>query len=82
MVALSIRLFAMLREAAGCDTITVEAAPGIGATALMAAIAEHHPALADFLPACRLAVGCAFVRDGEAIDTSAEIALIPPVSGG
>jgi molybdopterin synthase catalytic subunit/molybdopterin synthase sulfur carrier subunit len=72
----------MLREAAGTATITVDAAPGVRAGDLRAAIAESHPVLADFLPSCRLAVGCAFVLDGAVVDTAAEIALIPPVSGG
>jgi molybdopterin converting factor subunit 1 len=81
-MSIAIRLFAMLREAAGTDTITVEVAPGISAGDLLAVIADRHPVLADFLPSCRVAVGCSFVKEGQPIDTSAEIALIPPVSGG
>lgn len=79
---LEIRLFAMLREAAGQDRLAIDVPAGTTVGGLKAAIAETYPALADFVPATRVAVALAFVADEYALSAPAEIALIPPVSGG
>lgn len=79
---LEIRLFAMLREAAGQDRLAIDVPVGTTVSELKAAITEAYPTLADFLPATRVAVSLAFVADEYALAGPGEIALIPPVSGG
>jgi molybdopterin synthase catalytic subunit/molybdopterin synthase sulfur carrier subunit len=49
---------------------------------LFAAIASECPELAELLPSCRLAVDGKFVALTDELSAHAELALIPPVSGG
>lgn len=79
---LEIRLFAMLREAAGQDRLAIDVPAGTTVGELKAVIAEAYPALADFVPTTRVAASLAFVSDEYALAGPEEIALIPPVSGG
>jgi molybdopterin converting factor subunit 1 len=75
-------LFARARELAGRDEIVVEAAEGSTVASLRAAIGEQAPALRAFVLRCAVAVGGAYALEGDAIAEGAEVALIPPVSGG
>ena len=75
-------LFAGLRERARADSIAVELEPGSTVAELLAAIARTHPALADLLGPCRVAVDQSFVDAAHVLRGNEEIALIPPVSGG
>ncbi|HUE72769.1 MAG TPA: molybdopterin converting factor subunit 1 [Pirellulaceae bacterium] len=78
-----VKLFAVARQRAGIDAVEVEL-PAVGATVadLRSAIVEHCPALADVLAHVKVAVNNDYAADGTAIDAKAEVALIPPVSGG
>jgi molybdopterin converting factor subunit 1 len=80
-VSITVLFFAVAREAAGTDSESVGGAPNtVGA--LRAFLAERHPALARVLPRCRLAVDQEFAVDGDPVPDGAEVAVIPPVSGG
>jgi molybdopterin converting factor subunit 1 len=80
-VAITVLYFAVAREAAGTGSESLAAAPAtVGA--LRAFLAGRHPALARVLPRCRIAVGQEFASDGDAVPDGAEVAVIPPVSGG
>ena len=78
-----VRLFAILRERAGRDTVAVELEPGATVADAIGALAEHA-ALRGVLD--RLPVTMAVNRDYAGPDTELhpgdELALIPPVSGG
>ena len=50
--------------------------------ALRETIASDHPALAPGLAASRIAVDSEFRDDDYTIPAGAEVAVIPPVSGG
>jgi molybdopterin synthase catalytic subunit len=80
-MALTVLYFAAAREAAGVDREVVDLAPPTVA-ALREALAARHPALGRVLPRCRIAVDQEFARDGDAVPPGAEVAVIPPVSGG
>lgn len=72
---LTVRLFAGLRERAGADSVTVELPDGATAGDLLAAM--------DLAPrACIVAVDREYVPAEHVLDAGAEVALIPPVSGG
>jgi molybdopterin synthase catalytic subunit len=80
-VALTILYFAAAREAAGSARETLPAGPATVAD-VRRALVERHPALARLLPRCRLAVNQEMAEDGDAVRDGAEVAVIPPVSGG
>jgi molybdopterin converting factor subunit 1 len=77
-----VKLFAVAKQKAGQDEIEFDLPPGSTIAALRAAIAEQHPPLADVLRHARLAVDSEYATDAITITPSAEIAIIPPVSGG
>jgi molybdopterin converting factor small subunit len=74
-----IRLFGPMAAALGVDRL--EADPQPDTSAVLAWIRERHPAVADLCRRSRVAVGDAFA-DGPFPPGTAEVAVIPPVSGG
>jgi molybdopterin converting factor subunit 1 len=81
-MTLTVRLFARARDLAGTDSLPVELPPRATVADLRRALAAARPALAPLLPLCAVAVGGDFADDDRALTPSAEIALLPPVSGG
>jgi len=80
-VPLTLLYFAGAREAAGAAREELDELPAtVGA--LREILARRHPGLARLLPRCRIAVGGEFVEDGSPLPVGAEVAVIPPVSGG
>jgi MoaE-MoaD fusion protein len=80
-VPVTVLYFAVAREAAGAESESLAAAPPTVA-ALREVLVARHPALARVLPRCRIAVGQEFARDADPVPDGAEVAVIPPVSGG
>jgi len=80
-VALTILYFAGARDAAGLSREPLERAPASVAE-LRRALGDRHPSLARILPRCRIAVNQELAEDGDALPDGAEVAIIPPVSGG
>ncbi len=79
---LVVRLFAVLRERAGCDALELDDLPdGLDVTALKRALEERHPELGS-LAHVRGVVGTSYVPDATALDEGADVSLLPPVSGG
>lgn len=79
---LRVKLFAVAKQRIGRETIDVELADGATVANLRAAIAEQYPPLASVLPHARLAVDNQYADDAAGIPATAEVAVIPPVSGG
>jgi molybdopterin converting factor subunit 1 len=77
-----VRLFARARELAGADTVDVELPGGATVARLRERLAEVCPALRPLLPRSAVAVNEDFAEDDTIIPAAAEIALLPPVSGG
>jgi len=75
-------LFAIASELANRSAITVDVPSPTTAADMLDAIGRVCPALIPWLPSCRLAVNQSFVSNDFLISGDAEIALIPPVSGG
>jgi molybdopterin converting factor subunit 1 len=80
-VPITVLFFAVAREAAGQDSESLATWPATVGE-LRAALQARHPALARVLPRCRLAVNQEFARDADPVPDGAEVAVIPPVSGG
>jgi molybdopterin converting factor small subunit len=70
---MKVRLFARARDLARTDLLDVDVPPGATVRDLRLRIAAAHPALA---------VNDEFADDGLILPPEAEIALLPPVSGG
>ncbi|BDG08302.1 molybdopterin converting factor subunit 1 [Anaeromyxobacter paludicola] len=79
---LTVLFFAAAREAAGLDRETIVLPEPADVAALRRALAERHPALARILPRCRMAAGEELVEEHHPLADGAEVAVIPPVSGG
>jgi molybdopterin converting factor subunit 1 len=80
-VPVTVLYFAVAREASGTECESLASWPATVGE-LRGALAARHPALARVLPRCRLAVNQEFAEDGDPVPDGAEVAVIPPVSGG
>jgi molybdopterin synthase catalytic subunit len=80
-MALQVLYFAGARDAAGRPRETL-AEPPATVGALRRALAAAHPRLAPVLARCRIAVDQEFAPDDAPLRDGAEVAIVPPVSGG
>lgn len=80
----TMRFFASLRDAAGCDRTTVEATTA--GDAVRAASDRFGPAFAQIAARCAVVIGDDHIPmrmlDTQPVGDSDEMALLPPVSGG
>jgi len=77
-----VKLFAVAKERAGRDSVEIEIGPGATVRQLRGALVEQVPPLADVIAHARLAVNSEYAADGMVIPAAADVAVIPPVSGG
>jgi molybdopterin converting factor subunit 1 len=77
-----LKLFAVAKQRLGRDEIEVDLPSGATVTTLRSALIEQHPPLADVIRHVRFAVNSEYASETTAISPTAEIAIIPPVSGG
>jgi molybdopterin converting factor subunit 1 len=78
----AVRLFARARDLAGADLVRVELPEGATVSDLRRGLGRQCPALASLLEKSALAVDNEFAREDQPLTPGAEVALIPPVSGG
>ena len=77
-----VKLFAVARERAGCPFVDVELPASATVAQLRGALIGQFPSLAAVVPHVRFAINSEYAGDGAAIPPAAEVAIIPPVSGG
>jgi molybdopterin converting factor subunit 1 len=77
-----VHLFAVARQRAGRPVVEVDLPGGSTVAGLKAALGDQLPDLAPILPTARFAVDAEYADDATPIPPGAEVALIPPVSGG
>ena len=77
-----VKLFAVLRDAAGTGAIDLNVPSGARAGAVRPLLAAEFPAIERYLPRTALAVNCAYATPETELKEGDEVALIPPVSGG
>jgi len=82
MTTVTVRLFARARDLAGADFVALGLPDAATVAELRRRLAERVPALAGLLPRCAVAVNEEFADDDVSVPRDAEIALLPPVSGG
>jgi molybdopterin converting factor subunit 1 len=77
-----VKLFAGVRDAFGRPELTVTLAEDATAADLLRHLRDAEPDADSLLFACRVAVDHEFVSSASALPAGAEVAVIPPVSGG
>ncbi len=78
----AVRLFARARDLAGGDVVTVEVPAHATAGDLRAALTAVCPRLKAIIQHSALAINNEYADDAAVIPPAAEVALLPPVSGG
>ena len=81
-MTLRVYLFARAKDLAGTETLVVDLPDGATVADLRRRLVERCPALAALLARCALAVDNEFAEDVLPLASSAEVAVLPPVSGG
>lgn len=81
---LQVRLFAVLRERAGRDSLEIELTEGATVGEALEALADANEPLGEALEAMPvvMAVNRAYAGEEQTLSAGDELALIPPVSGG
>lgn len=77
-----VRLFALARQLAGYDVVTVEVPDAATVGVLRQRLAEQFPGLQDMITRTMFAVDSEYADDSVGINSESEIGCIPPVSGG
>ena len=77
-----VKLFAAAREAAGAGEVALDVADGATVADVERALVAKRPGLAEIVSYSRWAVNAAFSPKDAKLPPNAEVALIPPVSGG
>jgi molybdopterin synthase catalytic subunit len=79
---LDVLLFASLKDEMGQPSISVDVPDPVTVSLLLKELEERHPRLRGRLRHVRVAVDQEFRGGDDPIPGDAEVALIPPVSGG
>lgn len=79
---MEVLLFAGARDLAETEILTIDVTPPTTVAAVRDAIADAVPKLSGLLAVSRLAVDGSFANEETIIESSSEVAPIPPVSGG
>lgn len=79
---LRVKLFAVARQRAAAEWLEIDLPEGASVEQMRAALALSCPPLAEVLPHVRFAINSEYASENQPIPAAAEIALIPPVSGG
>ncbi|MBN2473761.1 MAG: MoaD/ThiS family protein [Pirellulales bacterium] len=77
-----VRLFAAARQAAGRDRLELELPDGATIGQLRRRLGEELPGFSGLIARAMFAVDMQYALDAQQIPVGAEVALIPPVSGG
>jgi molybdopterin converting factor subunit 1 len=77
-----VRLFARAKEIVGADRISIELPAGATVALLRRQLASKYPSLKEILARSALALKDEFAEDGSIVPAEAEVAVLPPVSGG
>lgn len=77
-----VRLFAQSRDLAGAERVTLELSDSATVAELKSELAARIPSLHGLLASCSFAMDCELLGNSTTIPAEAEIACLPPFSGG
>ncbi|MBI5710840.1 MAG: MoaD/ThiS family protein [Candidatus Eisenbacteria bacterium] len=81
-MTVTVLFFAQARERAGRASVALELPEGSGVSEALAALRRDYPALEPLWPHLAVAVDGCLAPAGGTLAPGAELALLPPVSGG
>jgi molybdopterin converting factor subunit 1 len=79
---IQVKLFAQARQLVGRETVEVELPARTTVAVLRREIAAQYPALENLAPHTLVALDKQYADDGDLVPSEAEVAFLPPVSGG
>jgi len=79
---ITIRLFALLKDRAGADHLTLDLPEKSTIAEAVKELRQRIPALADHLSNIAYALNHSYTQPNTPLQDGDELALIPPVSGG
>ena len=79
---LTVRLFARLREVAGCGECACDVEAGASVADVWRALTLRYPALGPYGPSVSCALNADFAKMTAIVRDGDEVAFLPPVSGG
>src|SRR5262249_15069956 len=82
VMQITVKLFALMREKAGTDTVTLDLPEGANLAQAMVALVCLYPMLEPYMTNTRCALHMDVVDPDTSLTAGDELALIPPVSGG
>ncbi len=77
-----LQLFAAVREAAGMPVLELPYVPGMTVADVRKALVDRIPALAALAPYLHFAIDAEYAADAALVPPGADLACIPPTSGG
>jgi molybdopterin converting factor subunit 1 len=77
-----VQLFAVARQRLGRPWVELTLPPDATVAALRRTLAAQFPALADLATQAQVAINHRYMPEDATVPPEADIALIPPVSGG
>ena len=82
MLSINVRLFALYRERLKMSELTLMVPEGSTVRDLVSQLAQEHPNIGPLLEHTAIAVNEVYAENTQILAESAELALLPPVSGG
>ena len=79
---ISVQLFAVARDLAGCESLTLSVPEGATVSKLREQLFARFPQLVPFAGSLQIAVDQQYASDAALLTADQEVAIIPPVSGG
>lgn len=81
-MTIKLRLFGVLRELVGQDTLHLDLPPGATTGQLLSQLSDQYPPLRQMAAAVAVSVNLQYASQEVSLKDGDEVALIPPVSGG
>ncbi len=82
MITVKVKLFAASRDAAGTDHLSIELPNGASIATVHERLVQQFPAMATILQHASFAINAEYATTETTVPDGAEVACIPPVSGG